>query len=215
VGGQLEEPIVKVPPVYPLEAKAENVQGTVALHALISKLGTIEALQVISGPPMLRAAALDAVKKWKYRPHLVNGEPVEVETTISVNFSLTVTGVLAGMLAPPPVAPASEDDPVRVRPETMARLLLEHTPPVCSPPVEPGASATVVLHATISTEGMVKDVRVASGARSVRECTLEAVRRWRYQPYLVDGVPKQVSTTIVLNPELGPAATPAGAPGGK
>jgi len=57
------------------------------LHAIISKGGTIENLTVISGPPMLTAAALDAVKRWRYKPYLLNNEPTEVETTINVNFT--------------------------------------------------------------------------------------------------------------------------------
>jgi len=74
-------------PVYPPIAKAAHVQGVVILHAIISKGGTIENLQVISGPPMLTSSALEAVKRWRYKPYLLNGEPTEVETTINVNFT--------------------------------------------------------------------------------------------------------------------------------
>ena len=77
----------KTLPQYPPIAKAAHVQGVVVLHAIISKQGTIENLQVISGPPMLTAAALDAVRRWRYKPYLLNGEPTEVETTINVNFT--------------------------------------------------------------------------------------------------------------------------------
>jgi protein TonB len=74
-------------PVYPPIAKAAHVQGVVVLHALISKQGTIEDLKVVSGPPMLTSSAVDAVKRWRYKPYLLNGEPTEVETTINVNFT--------------------------------------------------------------------------------------------------------------------------------
>jgi protein TonB len=77
-----------VKPVYPMIAKNNRITGSVVLHALISKTGTIENLQVVSGHPMLTQAALDAVRQWKYRPYLLNGEPVEVETTVQVNFNL-------------------------------------------------------------------------------------------------------------------------------
>ena len=76
-----------VQPVYPLEAKQQHVQGMVVLHAIISKTGDIEDLQVVSGPPLLTQAAKDAVLRWKYRPYLLQGVPVEVETTINVNFT--------------------------------------------------------------------------------------------------------------------------------
>jgi len=78
----------KTQPVYPPIAKAAHVSGTVVLHALISKTGTIENLTVVSGPEMLRAAALDAVRSWRYKPYLLNGEPTEVDTTVTVNFNL-------------------------------------------------------------------------------------------------------------------------------
>jgi len=78
----------KTVPSYPSIARAAGVQGTVNLQATISKLGTIENLRVVSGPPMLQQAALDAVKSWRYKPYLLDGEPTEVETTVSVIFSL-------------------------------------------------------------------------------------------------------------------------------
>jgi periplasmic protein TonB len=81
--------IYKVQPLYPSIARSARVQGTVLLQAVISRTGTIENLQALSGPPMLIHAALDAVSQWRYRPYLLNGEPVEVETQVTVNFSLS------------------------------------------------------------------------------------------------------------------------------
>jgi len=76
-------------PVYPPIAKAAHVQGMVILHAIISKQGTIENLNVVTGNPMLVGAAKDAVSRWRYKPYLLNGEPTEVDTTITVNFTFT------------------------------------------------------------------------------------------------------------------------------
>lgn len=80
--------IYKSTPVYPAIALAARIEGTVVLLATISKNGTIENLRVASGPEMLQQAAIDAVKTWRYRPYLLNGQPVEVETTVNVVFSL-------------------------------------------------------------------------------------------------------------------------------
>jgi protein TonB len=80
--------IQKTPAVYPPIAKSARVSGTVELHATISKNGTIKDLHVVSGPAMLREAAADAVRNWRYRPYRLNNEPTEVETTISVIFTL-------------------------------------------------------------------------------------------------------------------------------
>jgi len=78
----------KVPPVYPEEAKKAQIQGKVQLEAVIGKTGEVEQLKVISGPKELQQSALDAVRQWTYKPFLLNGEPVEVKTTINVTYSL-------------------------------------------------------------------------------------------------------------------------------
>lgn len=78
----------KVQPEYPPIAKQAHVQGTVVLKAVISKNGNVENVQVTSGSPLLVASAVNAVKQWKYKPYILNGSPVEVETTVSVNFRL-------------------------------------------------------------------------------------------------------------------------------
>jgi len=81
--------IRKVNPTYPPLARQARIQGVVILQAQISKDGNIENLQLISGHPMLAPAAIEAVKQWKYKPYLLNGEPVEVETQVQVNFTLS------------------------------------------------------------------------------------------------------------------------------
>jgi protein TonB len=78
----------KVVPAYPPLARSARIQGTVVLQAMISRQGTIENLRLLSGHPMLAPAAIDAVRQWRYRPYILNNEPVEVETQITVNFSL-------------------------------------------------------------------------------------------------------------------------------
>jgi periplasmic protein TonB len=75
-------------PEYPAIAKAAHVQGTIVLHAIIAKDGAIQDLQYVSGPPLLMKAAMDAVKQWRYKPTQLNGDPVEVDTTIQVVFTL-------------------------------------------------------------------------------------------------------------------------------
>jgi protein TonB len=80
--------IQSTPPAYPPLAKTARMAGTVQLHATISKIGTIKDLHAVSGPVMLRQAALDAVRNWRYKPYMLNNEPIEVETTINVVFTL-------------------------------------------------------------------------------------------------------------------------------
>jgi protein TonB len=90
VGGNVQAAMVvkRVQPVYPQLAKSARVSGVVHLAAIIAKDGTIQELHSLGGPALLITAAMDAVKQWVYRPTLLNGEPVQVETTIDVNFTL-------------------------------------------------------------------------------------------------------------------------------
>jgi protein TonB len=81
--------IHRVEPTYPTLAKSARVQGDVVLSAVIDGNGQIQNLQLVSGHPMLVPAAIAAVKQWRYKPYLLNGQPVEVETTITVIFTLS------------------------------------------------------------------------------------------------------------------------------
>jgi len=98
--GGLEGPVAVAPavmeenllvsrvPAYPEVAKADRVEGPVVMQAIITKNGTVGHLHVLQGDPMLRSAASEAVSKWRYRPYTVNGKPVEVATTVTVDFKL-------------------------------------------------------------------------------------------------------------------------------
>jgi protein TonB len=90
VGGNVAQAnlIHMVNPQYPAIAKTAHISGTILLHAIIGKDGTVQNLQYISGPPLLMQSAMDAVKQWRYKPTLLNGDPVDVDTTISVVFTL-------------------------------------------------------------------------------------------------------------------------------
>jgi hypothetical protein len=96
-----------VRPVYPQAAKAAHISGTVVLRCIIAKDGTIMELTYISGPPLLMKPSMDAVHQWTYQPTLLNGKPVEVETTVSVVF--TLGGTASPDSSPQGLAPASPD----------------------------------------------------------------------------------------------------------
>jgi periplasmic protein TonB len=81
--------IHSVQPPYPVLARSARIQGDVVLHAIIDKNGNIQDLQLVTGHPMLVPSAIEAVRQWRYKPYLLNGNPVEVDTTITVIFSLT------------------------------------------------------------------------------------------------------------------------------
>src|SRR5713226_4977154 len=84
-----ESPMRQVMPAYPLLALARNIQGRVVLQVVIAKDGSIQNIRLVSGPPILASVAVDAVKQWRYKPHYRNGEPVEVERQISIDFTIS------------------------------------------------------------------------------------------------------------------------------
>ena len=90
MGGNVTVKILKhkVNPSYPQEARKDRIQGTVRLHVIIGRDGRVQHLELISGHPVLAKAAIEAVRQWGYRPTLLNGEPVEVDTVVDVVFSL-------------------------------------------------------------------------------------------------------------------------------
>jgi protein TonB len=89
-GGNVQQALLisQPKPIYPALARQARIQGNVVLHAIIGKDGKVEQLEVISGHPLLVQAALQAVREWRYKPTLLNGEPVEVDTTITVTFTM-------------------------------------------------------------------------------------------------------------------------------
>jgi protein TonB len=80
--------VYRIEPTYPPLAQQARIQGVVVLTAMIDRDGNIQNLRLVSGHPMLAPAAIDAVKHWRYKPFLLNGQPVEVETTVTVTFQL-------------------------------------------------------------------------------------------------------------------------------
>jgi protein TonB len=83
--------IHNVAPQYPTEAGRARIEGTVVLMAVIGTDGSVKDLRVESGLPMLAQAAIDAVKQWRYKPYIANGEPVEIDSRITINFTLSAS----------------------------------------------------------------------------------------------------------------------------
>ena len=90
VGGKVEAAALvhQVAPIYPQLAKQAHISGTVVLHCVIAKDGSVQQLEYVSGPPLLLKSAMDAVRQWVYKPTLVNGKAREVDTTVTVVFTL-------------------------------------------------------------------------------------------------------------------------------
>ena len=220
--------ISRLDPVYPADAKAAHVQGMVVLHAVVSKAGAIESLSAVSGPEALQASSLDAVRMWRYRPYLLNGEPVEVDTEIMVHYAfggndgevarplLRPISMLAEGEPPPPPpadAPPAPGTPIRVSGGLMAGNVLSQVDPVYPAEAKAaGVQGAVVLRAIVSKTGSVEHLTVVSGPPELTVSALDAVRQWMYKPFLLNGEPVEVQTTITVNYTLAGSAESQGQP---
>jgi TonB family protein len=205
----------KVQPEYPATAKKADIQGAVALKARIDKEGNVINLQLISGHPMLAPAAIEAVKQWKYKPYLLNGEPVEVETTVTVNFTLAEPpaagatadnasgqdgGAAGAFPSVPGTAQAVTPKRVRVSSGVAQGLLVTNVQPEYPPDArEQRIQGVVLLHAIISKEGDIANLELISGHPLLAPAAIEAVKQWKYKPYLLNNTPLEVDTQIQVN----------------
>ncbi len=208
----------RVPPLYPPLARQARIQGTVILKARINKSGEVESIQLVSGHPLLAPAAIAAVKQWKYESYMLNGEPVEVETNVAVNFTLAGTApaagvtsnvsdapagsVISGVVTNTPGDQASPALPQRVRVSSGVAqgLCLSKVNPIYPPDArDQRIQGVVILQATIDKEGGVASLQLVSGHPLLAPAAIEAVKQWKYRPYLLNGNPVEVNTQIQVN----------------
>ncbi|MGB8523381.1 MAG: energy transducer TonB [Candidatus Acidiferrales bacterium] len=205
--------IHQVTPVYPAAAKEQHIEGTLLLHAIIGKDGTLQNLTYVSGPPILMSSAMEAVKQWQYKPTLLNGEPVEVDTTISVVYALGGKTLKDVMESAPPPSPGDTSQPdasastlghTHIGATVAAAQLIHQVAPVY-PPIAKTAhiSGTVVLHVIIAQDGTIKDLQYVSGPPLLMKSAMDAVREWVYRPTLVNDNPVEVDTTVSVVYTLG------------
>jgi TonB family protein len=223
--GQL---ITKVQPVYPGDAK--QIQGTVVLKVIIDKQGNVSNIQAISGHPMLIPAAIEAVKQWKYKPYLPNGEPVEVATSVTVNFTHADTPAADSVAGSVPggipegekggIAPSNPADqtvvgtpqpllgtPQRVRVSSgVAQALLVFKVPPQYPQEAKDAhiQGVVVMRAIIDKDGNVANIQLISGHPLLAPPAIDAVKQWKYKPFLLNQTPLEVETQVLVNFTLMP-----------
>ena len=204
--------ISRVDPVYPAAAKAKRVQGAVVLHAVISKTGTIGDLTAVSGPMELVVAAAAAVQQWKYKPYLLNGEPTEVGTTITVNFSLAGPAE-----APKPEGSNADVAPNRLGPGITPPLVIYKVDPEFSEEARKAhVSGAVQVGLWVDEQGNPTHVHVVRGVGvgrdgqldpkyskantdALNEKAVEAVKQYRFKPAMEDGRPVAVQINVEVN----------------
>lgn len=187
------EPIKIQKATYPDEAREKQLQGEVLVKILVSATGDVDGVDVISGDPILAKAAVEAAKKWKFKPFIKNGKPAAVSANIPFDFAFSGN------------VHDSSDAPKRVRvsPGLSTGLLIYKVNPVY--PYEARQAriqGTVLLQAEINKEGRIANLRLISGPPELASAAIGAVQQWRYRPYLLAGQPVEIETQIQVNFQL-------------
>ena len=212
--------INRVAPVYPPLARQARIQGTVFLNVVVTKAGEVRDVVVMSGHPMLVPAAVEAVRQWRYTPYVKDDEPVEVTTTVRVNFQLAdkpsassgdgahpdnsgtpaqhegIVGAVDSATTQLPTPPQR----ARVSSGVSQGLIINKIPPHYPEDArEKGVQGVVVLKVNIDKEGNVYKTELISGQPLLAPAAIEAVQQWKYKPYLLNGAPVEVETQVQVN----------------
>lgn len=191
---------------YPSAAADEKLQGEVILKIVVSETGDVESAEIVSGHPVLAKAAVDAAKKWKFKPYFKNGKPVKASVNLPFDFAFS-GNVLLNQEAPKHDASRGKDAAstgvpgrVRVSQGVTAGLILRKVNPMYPEEARKRRiQGTVVLAAVIGKDGRIKNLHVVSGDPMLAQSALDTVQEWRYKPYFLLGQPVEVDTTIQGN----------------
>lgn len=211
---------------YSGEARARALQGEVVVKIVVSETGDVESAQVISGDPILAESAVDAAKKWKFKPFIKNGKAMKASTKLPFDFAFTdkimKEGVSAdqsaisdqkrslepssdssSLTAGPAAASDGTVKRVRVAAGLSQGLLIRQVAPVYPYDAQRAhIQGTVVLRAIINKKGQIENLSLVSGHPMLVPAAIGAVQQWRYKPYLLNGEPMEVDTEILVNFKL-------------
>jgi TonB family protein len=182
---------------YPPEAAQKGIQGQVWVKILISETGEVENVEVISGDPVLAKAAVEAARKWTFKPFIKNGKPVKVSTKLPFDFAFS------GNISDKHAAEGGQVQRVDVSPGMLQGLLIHKVQPVYPEAARQNRiQGTVLLHAMIGKDGRVLELTPISGPKELLGAAIGAVQQWRYKPYAVNNEAVEVQTQITVNFQL-------------
>jgi TonB family protein len=194
-------------PIYPDVAKKAKLNGTVVLDAIIGKDGKMKSLHVLTSTnPMFNNSAMEAVQHWTYKPYLLNGQPTEVDTTITVNYALTPSPTPEPSPAPNPSASNSQssampNQAMHIGGNIKKPIVIYQTEPEYSQQAKDAKfSGDVEVYLVVDTNGRPSHVRVVrSVGMGLDEKAVQAVRQYRFKPATLDGKPVPVDLYIDVN----------------
>jgi TonB family protein len=193
------EPVKTQKPPYPDEAREQKLQGQVVVKVLVSETGDVESVEVVSGDPILAKSAVEAVKKWTFKPLIKNGKPAKVSSKLTFDFAFSEN--INNEKVPTNLAVTGKR--VRIAAGVTSGLLIHKVLPVYPPEVRRARiQGTVILRAIIDKEGKIANLHVISGPEELAPAAMGAVQQWRYKPYLLLGEPVEVDTEIAVNFQL-------------
>jgi TonB family protein len=187
--------IFGVNPIYPPDAKANRIQGAVILEVIIGKDGTIQNINSVTGPDMLQESALEAVRQWIYKPYLLNGQPTEVQSTITVNYTLG-----------PSDSDDQNDEASAITPKKIGgsvsapKVIYQAIPGYSEQAKKDKTSGNVLVHLWVDEQGLPSHVHVLRGVgKGLDEKAIEAVKQYKFTPAMEDGKPVLVELNIEVN----------------
>jgi TonB family protein len=206
------DPNHRVRAKYPKEALKSGTSGSVRLRAVVNPQGKVKELTVLDGPAIFEKPAVDAIRKWRFYPVLVKGEPVETTYGVEMRFDLLLQEAVPSVVLESPQAPDpplasmeaisnNADGPVyRVSPESgiIGPKVTYQVDPEFSEDARKGKkSGYVAIQMVVGTDGLPRDLRLRCGAEAgLNEKALDAVRQWRFAPGTRDGKPAQVEIEV-------------------
>lgn len=207
VGGNVQAPsrVKYVAPIYPTDAKNFRVGGIVIAEAVVGKDGQVSDVKLLKSIPMLDQAAVDAIGQWVYTPTTLNGVPVPVIMTVTVNFTPSegdgaeTTPEMANRTSQAPTM-VNGAQALRIGGDVKAPERVKYVPAVYPQEAqEAKVSGIVIIEALIDEQGFVSSAKVIKSVALLDQAALDAVMQWKYVPTLMNGVAVPVLMTVTVN----------------
>jgi TonB family protein len=184
---------------FPLAAREDVLQGQVLIRMFVSETGDVTRVEVVSGHPILAQSAVNAARKWKFKPFVRNGKAVPVNTVVPFDFAFRENVNQTSSIRSSHLGPASDGKPLSLEKDLIAGELIYTVKPVYPREAKrKGIQGNVVLSAVIGKDGTVQKLNAVTGPRELIDAAIAAVQQWKYKPYMLKGEPVEVDTTITV-----------------